>query len=244
MAETEQGSTLTQTYRAGQLAIRADALRQLTRMWSLVDPTSLAATVGAFANTAAAMLLGYARDSALDTVDYLSEFRAAEGVPGPAPRFRAPALVDVDFAAGLIRGSTITGIVNARRSGRNLTGAMDNALVKVIGEAGKIVLGGGRGALLAGREQDPKALGYERVGSGSPCSFCLMLISRGPVYSTARSSEFKSHGNCSCTGELVYERGLSPSSDLADDWKDVTAGLSGKDARNAWRRHVEATRRG
>lgn len=244
MADTEQGTVLTEAYRAGQLSIRADALRRLTGLWSLVDPTSLASTVGSFSNAAAAMLLGFARESALDTVEYLGEFRAAEGVPGPAPRFRTAAPVDADLAAGLIRGSTITGIVNARRAGRNLVGSMDNALVKVIGEAGKLVLSGGRRTMLRGREDDRKALGYERVTSGSPCSFCLMLAARGPVYSSARSSSFESHGHCSCTGELVYERGLSPSSDLAGEWKDVTEGMSGKDARNAWRRHIEATRAG
>lgn len=241
MAETEQGTVLTEAYRADQFGIRADALRRLTGLWSLVDPTSLASTVGIFANTAAAMLLGFSRESALETVEYLGEFRDAEGVPGPAPKFRTAPLMDVDVAAGLLRGSTITGIVNARRAGRNLTGALDNALVKVIGEAGKIVLGGGRDTMLRGREDDRKALGYERVGSGSACAFCLMLISRGPVYSSARSSQFESHGHCGCTGELVYERGLSPSAELAEDWSEVTAGLSGRDARNAWRRHVAAT---
>lgn len=244
MATTEQGTVLTEAYRADQLSIRADALRRLTSLWSLVDPTSLASTVGSFSNAAAAMLLGFSRASALDTVDYLTDFREAEGVPGPAPRFRPAASVDVDVAAGLIRGSTITGIVNARRAGRNLAGSMDNALVKVVGEAGKLVLAGGRRTLLRGREDDRKALGWERVTSGSPCSFCLMLASRGPVYRSERSSRFESHGHCSCTGELVYERGLSPASELADEWQDVTAGLSGREARNAWRRHVEATRAG
>jgi hypothetical protein len=110
-----------------------------------------------------------------------------------------------------------------------------------VGEAGKLVLSGGRRTLIAGVDQDRRALGWERVTSGSPCSFCLMLAARGPVYGE-RGSQFEAHGHCSCTGEPVFERGLSPSSDLADEWSDVTEGLSGKDARNAWRRHVEATR--
>jgi hypothetical protein len=244
VAETEQGTALTETYRADQLRIRAGALRRLAGLWSLVDPASLASTVGTFANTAAAMLLGFSRESALETVDYLGEFRAAEGVAGPPVRFRPAPLMDADVAAGMIRGATITGIVNKRRAGGNLAAALDNALVKVLGEAGKIVLGGGRNTMLRGREDDQKALGYERVGTGSACSFCLMLISRGPVYSSARSSQFESHGHCACTGELVYERGLSPSAELAEEWSEVTAGLSGKDARNAWRRHIEVVGRG
>ncbi len=242
MAETEQGATLTEAYRADQLGIRAAALRRLTGLWSLVDPTSLASTVGVFANTAAAMLLGFSRESAIETVDYLGEFREAEGVPGDV-RFRAAPLIDADVAAGMIRGSTITGIVNARRAGRNLTGSLDNALVKVAGTAGRIVMSGGRDTMLRGRQDDRKALGYERVGSGSACAFCLMLISRGPVYSSQKSSEFEAHDHCACTGELVYERGLSPSAELAEEWSEVTAGLSGREARNAWRRHVAELRR-
>jgi hypothetical protein len=241
VATTEAATLLTEQYRADQLGIRADALRRLVNLWSMVDATSLSGTVGAFSNAAAALLLGFAQTSSLDTVDYLEEFRDAERVPGPAPRFRPAPLIDADVAAGLIRGSTITGIVNARRAGRNVTGALDNALVKVVGEAGKLVLSGGRGTLLSGVAQDRRALGWERVTSGSPCSFCLMLAARGPAYGE-RGSQFEAHGHCSCTGEPVFERGLSPSSDLADEWSDVTAGLSGKEARNAWRRHVEATR--
>lgn len=44
---------------------------------------------------------------------------------------------------------------------------------------------------------DPKATGWQRVGSGE-CGFCRMLIGRGAVYRQA-SADFASHDSCRCS---------------------------------------------
>lgn len=45
---------------------------------------------------------------------------------------------------------------------------------------------------------DPRAAGWQRVGDGSTCDFCSMLLGRGAVYSEA-SADFQSHDNCGCS---------------------------------------------
>lgn len=43
--------------------------------------------------------------------------------------------------------------------------------------------------------EDPRARGWQRIGGGSSCDFCQMLIGRGAVYTTA---DFASHDHCNC----------------------------------------------
>lgn len=44
---------------------------------------------------------------------------------------------------------------------------------------------------------DPRARGWQRVGSGSSCSFCSMLLGRGAVYSEA-TADFQAHDHDDC----------------------------------------------
>ncbi|MFY1688171.1 hypothetical protein [Plantactinospora sp. WMMB782] len=125
----------------------------------------------------------------------------------------------------------------------------------------RIALNGGRGKVwdLAGK--DKRVLGYIRVSqTGTPCSWCAMLISRGPVYRSRESGSVLSagsrsvrkgtyeegdlyHDNCKCTVEPVYSREQYKEGSLyalnreyEELWPKVTKGLSGKAARRAWRR--------
>lgn len=50
------------------------------------------------------------------------------------------------------------------------------------------VMNGGRGALYLIGDRDRRALGFVRVSkTGTPCGWCAMLISRGPVYKGTKS---------------------------------------------------------
>jgi hypothetical protein len=207
MAVTAEGTQLTDEYRTGQLAIRARSLQDMLRIWPMLDLTSLASSVSSFSSAAAAMLLGYWSEAGLSTVGYVEEFRDAERARGPAPRFRPAPAPTAAEVAGLIRGSALTGIINARRAGANPDRAMANGLVKTLGQVGKLVLDGGRSTLLRASAVDPAAKGWERQASASACEFCDMLASRGPVYKSQKTSGFEAHPSCGCTAELVYARG-------------------------------------
>ena len=45
--------------------------------------------------------------------------------------------------------------------------------------------------------EDPAADGWQRVGQGTSCTFCRMLIGRGSVYTEA-GVEFGAHDHCNC----------------------------------------------
>lgn len=110
--------------------------------------------------------------------------------------------------------------------------------------------------------------GWARVATGrETCGWCLMLVSRGPVYSSAKSAgagvgdrdavqlsgagEFSSqdhmkawHAGCDCKVVPVFRlddwSGRDSYKAAERLWQESTKGYSGKDAVNAFRRAVEA----
>lgn len=67
--------------------------------------------------------------------------------------------------------------------------ASDADLMQVISIAIKETENGGRRTNLRAVDTDPKTIGWARAeGGGESCAFCLMLISRGPVYKDARDA--------------------------------------------------------
>jgi hypothetical protein len=54
---------------------------------------------------------------------------------------------------------------------------------------------------------DPQASGWKRVGVGSNCGFCQMLIGRGAVYTEA-SVTFRSHDHCNCAASPVWAKNV------------------------------------
>lgn len=239
MATTVEGRRLTERDRRQQYAIRARVMRDVKALWRLVDPTDLAGTIGPFTRGADALIRAGYVDSAEQAYAYYLEFREAEGARArPAPRVVPPAESDPGVE---VRKAGLSGIINARRTGATLARAGANGLVKVLATAGMLVLDGGRATLIRATQADPDAKGWRRNPSSGACYFCLMLASRGPQFKSRKSAGFEAHGNCACTAEVMFADDDSHA-DLEMEWQDVTAGLSGRDARLAWRRHVEAGR--
>lgn len=108
--------------------------------------------------------------------------------------------------------------------------------------------------------------GWARVPTGrETCGWCLMLVSRGPVYRTAENaglrlgdtdalqafqadldvSEYMDQWHTGCDCKIVPVFKLNDWPGRADYlraeqmWKESTGGYSGKDAINAFRRYVE-----
>jgi hypothetical protein len=99
-------------------------------------------------------------------------------------------------------------------------------------------------------KNDRTALGYARVPKGATtCAFCLMLVSRGPVYKSERSASFRHDGepyhyNCDCEVVPVFDKNNWPGREDYIEaqrlWYETTGGKGGRDALNALRRHLYA----
>ncbi|AKY03763.1 head maturation protease [Streptomyces phage Amela] len=116
--------------------------------------------------------------------------------------------------------------------------------------AERVAMNGGRSTVWNHAQRDRRALGYIRLSrTGTPCGWCAMLISRGPVYRSEKTAEYgdgdKYHDNCHCYAEPVFSREQYRNSPVyalnrqyEELWPQVTKGLSGKAAISAWRRFI------
>ena len=102
----------------------------------------------------------------------------------------------------------------------------------------------GRDAIVDAARHDRRALGYARATVGlENCAFCLMLVSRGPVYKSEdtallRDGAFEPyHNSCDCIAVPVYDRGDWPGRDeylaMEAAWQEHGGDLL------HWRRWVE-----
>ena len=121
--------------------------------------------------------------------------------------------------------------------------------------AARLAKDGGRSAIWTATENDRRVVGYARLSrTGTPCGWCAMLISRGPVYKSESSATYSDgdlyHDNCNCYAEPLWSDQQYDESALfylnrlyAEQWPMVTEGLSGKSALSAWRRFIRQTQR-
>lgn len=103
---------------------------------------------------------------------------------------------------------------------------------------------------------DKRVLGWvRRSRTGTPCGFCAMLISREVLYKSRKSALLEStgsdfeqyHPNCHCYALPIFSKTQYAGSDLfklnrqyAEEWPEVTKGLSGKAALAAWRKYIRS----
>lgn len=251
MATTALGAALTDWYATQQMAV-AGRLRQIVLTLFPALALSSFATVDASWPAVALALqsaieAGYGVSAAL-AMNYYDLFRVAEGVPGAY----SAVLADVMPAEQLTTSLLVTGPYIAK----GLIAAKDvdvaaKTLTSLLGSSTRLGMLGGRNTILENGSRDKRLLGYQRACySPRPCHFCRMLRSRGPVYLSEQSGTFKHsgekyHDHCHCIAEPVYSDATEWIKGAREDralWNEVTNGLSGKDALNAFSRAVAAGR--
>lgn len=206
MARTSAGAALTGRHRQAQLALRAQSLRDFTRLWPLWqgDEQSFRRLVEA----TLPLVNAHHSTSRSLAAAYYGAFRMAEGVGGTA----TPRLADPPDRAAVVSSLYVTGQVMTRKAiaaGLSPQAAMQTALTRTSGAVGRHVLHGGRTTLLQSTATDRQTRGWARVTAGSPCGFCATLASRGAVYSETGGG-FQAHDHCACSAEPQYEDSQLP----------------------------------
>lgn len=241
MARTPEGARLTEAHRQLQRRISLATLADLLRLWATVDPTNLRGTIDPFTRAALALVKQGRRHSATASQRYYVAFRQIEGVRGTAVVTSAPEPPDAVITAAM-RGASLAGMVNGFRRGLGPDEQKANGFVKMSGSAAQLVAGGGRATLLGAIHSDPAAHGWQRVTDGAPCSFCAMIASQG-IIGKDESVGFEAHGHCGCTAEPAYEGSPvnAANAQYRAAWDEATQGLSGAEARNAFRRSMSGS---
>lgn len=259
MAATPDGRRLTEAHRSEQAAIRARVAADTAAAWRLLNLADLDASTPGWLAVMLALIGVHRADSAQAAARYYREHRAAEladqpGEHPPAADVR-PERHAVPNRPAATTSLLVTGpsaIKAATSRGVPPEQASATALARVTGAAARHALAGGRAVLREAVAADPAALGWIRVTDADPCGFCAMLASRGPVYKTRDAAQWADgtagqafHDGCACTVEPVYDLSApwpGRAAEFAALWADATAGLSGAEARNAFRRAVETRR--
>lgn len=136
-----------------------------------------------------ALIAEYGDIAASVAADWYDELRGAEGVPGS---FRAP-------LAPLVPDEQVNARLGfATRASGPLWLGDSATLTAFIGMmANEYALQPGRDTVMQAAHKDKAA--YARVPEPGACKFCLMLASRGFVYSKDTAGETrKFHGKCRC----------------------------------------------
>lgn len=210
MALTTEGRRLTEANRLRQLRLAAQAAGVGLVLWNDLDPSDLDRSGVRWLAENTALASDFYAQSAATTAAYIKRYRDAEGASGAGsivtPTFDAALTSQVLLVAGPLRVKNLVG------SGMTGSAALAAAKSGYAGMLRRQVLMGGREAIDQTAGQDEQAVGWRRVSDGSPCSFCALLCSRGPVYRSRSSAGddpvagdgMRFHSHCGCTAELVY----------------------------------------
>lgn len=244
MAATVEARRLSEAHRLAQAQLGAETVRMVLASWRLLNLDDLDASFEDWLRVLVPIIRSQRRTSATLAANYVQTFRALE--LGLAGATLSPVLADSLPLEQLATSLLVTGPASIRSNLARkvpLERALAVAQRASAGAAMRHALNGGRDTIVRTVDADERALGWGRSTSGSPCSFCAMLVARGPVYRGRGTADFRAHDNCSCSAEPVYrdDAAWTPGARrYADLWERSTAGLSGDAARNAFRLALNA----
>lgn len=218
------------TFQRELRTITAIVAKLLARLWRHVKVDDLRGTLPQFTQATQDLTIKWAEVAAVVAQEYYAAERKAAGVSGtfsaPQPVLPAPAQIEAS-----VKWST--------KGLWSQTPDVAQAEKLTAGVVTRLVTAAAHQQILSSVAKDPRAIAWARIaGDSHPCSFCAMLISRGAVYKSEQQADFRAHDHCECLAVpcFTHEDAQSlQSRELADAWKRVTAGYSGKAALRAWR---------
>lgn len=80
----------------------------------------------------------------------------------------------------------------------------DAALSRLSGVTQRLTANADRATILTNTRRDPAGVRWYRGTSAKCCAFCAMVASRGAVYRSEQSAEFKAHNSCHCFPVVLF----------------------------------------
>lgn len=204
--------TVAAAARAVQLAIRAALLRDVAKLWPMLDPKRVDETFGPWLTAMSAVIGSYRGQSATAAGRFYQSVRA-HALQSPTPA----SLIQLAPAAEPELLQRAFGYAGPGMLSRD-TARPNTALSTTLGTAARIVMDAGRQTTVRTVENDPAAVGWYRITDGAPCAFCALMASRGIVYKDEKSAgrnanrrfegegEFKYHNDCGCDAAPAFSR--------------------------------------
>lgn len=180
--------------RAALVAVTARMLADLRKLWphlpggAKLQPTLRYEVLPAIAKQ-------YGDAAAALAADWYDAQRLTLGVPGSFKADLAPTPAE-DMMRAV--SNWVAAPVEAPSTD------METALARAEAATQKLVADMHRDTVQISTERDPNAHGWGRFTEPGACAFCLMLSSRGGVYTSA-SVRFGSHDHCHCLAGPVWD---------------------------------------
>jgi len=168
--------------------ISAAATEDLSGIWDLGTPS---ATIEALFDLLPALIDTWATAAGSYTANWYDDLREERSVKG---RFTAIVPDLGDLGADQLAAWTTDAI---------LVDDPDLARSRAEGGLQRRVTNTSRATVMTSSEEDPGATGWQRVARTGGCSFCVMLASRGDVY-TKKGSRFGAHDHCNCSAVPAF----------------------------------------
>lgn len=173
----------------------------------LLDPKNIDATRVLWQEKMVEVVQQYHGLSQARAVAYLNRYRVADigTLSGPLVR---PG-VDVAATRGMLDATGPQAFKKLVGEGVPEYVAFQRMSEQVAVAARREIMAGGRGVVRESTREDPRAIGWRRVAAPDSCSFCAMLVTRGPAYTSMARALAKGNGDpyhyrCGCTVEPVY----------------------------------------
>lgn len=229
MATTAAGIALSGAHDAAQTSQVAKALKEVALIWSgTIDPYNLDATAPNYLSAAAASVASHHSSASLLAANYYDLLRDVEANPAAlkASKWTGAKPASPLPPVAVYTSLNVTGPIafkQAMGAGATIEQAQAKALKSTMGATTRLVEAGPRATIAQNTAKDHLAKGWMRRSQGVPCSFCAMLISRGPVYRSRATARFRAHDFCNCRA-YPYFQGTgwtSQSTEYRDMWDEA-----------------------
>ena len=208
VATTWKARQLTDNHRRRQVRLAAKSDSQIRRATALLDPKDIDATRDVWNAKMTQIVSQHHRVSEREAAAYLAQYRVAELGSDFGPVIRPG--VDVAATQGVLDAVGPQGFKRRIAKGVPDLVAYQAMAREVAAETRKLILAGGRGVIRESGAADGRAIGWRRVTGLDPCTFCAMLASRGPAYTSeakalAQGNGDPYHPHCGCSVEILYD---------------------------------------
>ena len=233
-------ASLAEQFRMRQAYAATQAILDILGIWGLLKPGDIRSSWPAIRTALAALIRDRFATAAADGNAYYLQARTAAGVLGDLPEMSLPPMPEDALIQATLDSTGPYTLLAKIKAAEPVAQAAQTTGTKVSEAAARLILNGARQAVLQAVTEDSEAVGWMRVTASDPCAWCAMLASRGAVYKSEESASFDAHYRCRCSAQCVFSREDAKAlrnAPLAQEWQQATAGYSGKDALNAWRRY-------
>ncbi|NLO28676.1 MAG: hypothetical protein GX113_10965 [Actinobacteria bacterium] len=220
-----------------QITAHIDAItaRRLVKFWRRLDPAKMTreAMIAFMIDVVRQIVMAYGEVAALAAVDFYDMVREVGGWSGKAA-VASSAVPPQEQLKRIVRW----GIGPLWEE----TPRPEAALGRLQGATSRLALQPGRRTTYEMIKRD--RVRWARVPQGKTCAFCLMLCSRGAVYTSEASAgqpdALKFHSACDCIIVPVGPGQALPAinQELQEEWREATRGQ--RDQIGAWNEYVAA----